>query len=147
MNTHILPAHYVSQPEPPSGHPAILTETMVRTNLPKQRLPFYQGDDQTQIPETFPSVSDTIPAMGELFSDAGYRCVHFGKTHDYGALKGFEVIPSNEIPKERTNPAIKFDYETFLDIDTTEKTVSWLKTEGAQTTQPFLAVARSPEST
>ena len=43
--------------------------------------------------------------------------------------------------KERTNPAIKFDYETFLDIDTTEKTVSWLKTEGAQTTQPFLAVA------
>ena len=116
-------------------------ETMVRTNLPKQRLPFYQGDDQTQIPETFPSVSDTIPAMGELFSDAGYRCVHFGKTHDYGALKGFEVIPSNEIPKERTNPAIKFDYETFLDIDTTEKTVSWLKTEGAQTTQPFLAVA------
>ena len=25
-------------------------ETMVRTNLPKQRLPFYQGDDQTQIP-------------------------------------------------------------------------------------------------
>ena len=27
---------------------------------------------------------------GELFSHAGYDCVHFGKTHDYGALRGFQ---------------------------------------------------------
>lgn len=116
-------------------------ETMVRTNLPNQRYPYYIGDDQTAAPETFPTVSDTIPTMGDLFTEAGYRCVHFGKTHDYGALRGFEVIPSVEIPMERTNPAIKFDYETFLDIDTTEKTVSWLKDEGAKTEKPFLAVA------
>lgn len=115
-------------------------ETMVRTNLPLQRYPVYQGEE-SEVPETFPEIAKDIPAMGQLFSDAGYRCVHFGKTHDYGTLKGFEVVPDVEIKVERANPAINFDYETYLDIDTTQKTVKWLREEGAKSEQPFLAVA------
>ena len=116
-------------------------ETMVRTNLPLQRYPFYKGDDVSEIPETFPTISEDIPAMGQLFSEAGYTCVHFGKTHDYGALKGFDAVPDIQIKVDRTNPAINFDYETYLDIDTTQKAVHWLKHEGADSEKPFLAVA------
>ena len=115
-------------------------ETMVRTNLPVQRYPFYEEDDITKMPETFPAISEDIPAMGQLFSSAGYTCVHFGKTHDYGALKGFEVVPDVQIKVDRTNPAINFDYETYRDIDTTQKAVHWLKTTGAKSEKPFLAV-------
>lgn len=116
-------------------------ETMVRSNLPAQRYPFYQGDDLSKTPETFPTISEEIPAMGQFFSNAGYTCVHFGKTHDYGALKGFQVVPDVEIKIDRTNPAINFDYETYLDVDTTQKTVRWLKNDAANIEQPFLAVA------
>ncbi len=115
-------------------------ETNVRTNLPVQRLPFYKGDSQAD-PKTFPALSADIPTMGDLFSEAGYTCVHFGKTHDYGALRGFDVIPSEEVVIPRTNPSINFDYETYLDVDTTRKTVSWLDSEAGKLETPFLAVA------
>ena len=48
------------------------------------------------------------------------------------------MIESEEIHVPRTSPAIKFDYETFLDIDTTEKSVQYLSSrpEG-----PFLMVS------
>lgn len=116
-------------------------ETGVRTNLPKQRVPFYKGEPAPDEPETFPSVPDTITTMGEIFSQAGYNCIHFGKTHDYGGLRGFQVVPSEEIHIERTNPAINFDYETYLDLDTAAKTVDWFTKEAPGCTKPFLAVA------
>lgn len=115
-------------------------ETNVRTNLPLQRLPFYKEEPDAK-PTVFSALSDQIPTMGTLFSQAGYTCVHFGKTHDYGALRGFEVIPSEEIHIERTNPSIHFDYETYLDIDTTQKAVSWLESQAEQSGKSFLAVA------
>lgn len=58
-----------------------------------------------------------------------------------GPLKGFQVVPDVEIKIDRTNPAINFDYETYLDVDTTQKTVRWLKNDAANIEQPFLAVA------
>ena len=78
-------------------------ETNVRTNLPLQRFPVYKDDPDTE-PKVFSALPNQIPAMGELFSQAGYTCVHFGKTHDYGALRGFQIIPSEEIHIERSNP-------------------------------------------
>lgn len=98
-------------------------QTNVRTNLPDQG---------------FPAVSDRIPTMGELFQRAGYECVHYGKTHDYGALRGFQVAPQEEVQIERTNPAIKFDYETFLDIDTVKKAADYLRKDHQKS---FLMVA------
>lgn len=115
-------------------------ETNVRTNLPLQRFPVYKDDPDTE-PKVFSALPNQIPAMGELFSQAGYTCVHFGKTHDYGALRGFQIIPSEEIHIERSNPSINFDYETYLDIDTTQKAVSWLNSQAGKLKNPFLAVA------
>lgn len=116
-------------------------ETNVRTNLPLQRYPIYKENTVTKTPDTFPSLSEEIPTMGELFSDAGYQCIHFGKAHDYGGLRGFEVIPDVQIRIERTNPAINFDYETYLDVDTTQKAVAWLTEQAPTLEKPFLAVA------
>ena len=109
-----------------------------RASFWTSRYPHQTGVLSNLPDQGFPAVSDGIPTLGELFSRAGYDCVHFGKTHDYGALRGFQVIESEEIHVPRTNPAIKFDYETFLDIDTTEKSVQYLtsKPEG-----PFLMVS------
>lgn len=86
-------------------------QTNVRTNLPDQG---------------FPALSAEIPTIGELFSTAGYQCVHIGKTHDYGSLRGFQVMPSQQITIPRANPGIPFDYETYFDIDTTQKAVDYL---------------------
>ena len=109
-----------------------------RASFWTSRYPHQTGVLSNLPDQGFPAVSDDIPTLGELFSHAGYDCVHFGKTHDYGALRGFKVIESEEIHVPRTNPAIKFDYETYLDIDTTEKSVQYLSSrpEG-----PFLMVS------
>lgn len=109
-----------------------------RASFWTSRYPHQTGVLSNLPDQGFPAVSGDIPTLGELFSRAGYDCVHFGKTHDYGALRGFQVIESEEIKVPRTNPAIKFDYETFLDIDTTEKSVQYLSSrpEG-----PFLMVS------
>ena len=116
-------------------------ETGVRTNLPLQQVPRFREQPHSVEPEIMASLSETLPTMGQLFSEAGYRCVHFGKTHDYGALKGFQIVPSEEVKIPRENPSINYDYETFLDIDTTQKAVRWLSTEANSCGQPFLAVA------
>ena len=98
----------------------------------------------------FPALSESIPTLGDCFSSSGYECVHFGKTHDYGSLRGFTVVPDLEIKTRRTHPAIKFDYETFKDIDTTQKVTAYLRSKEAENTAarpkqnartPFLAVA------
>ena len=99
----------------------------------------HQTDIRSNLPDQgFPALADHIPTLGEYFSRCGYQCIHFGKTHDYGALRGFEVIDSTEIKIPRTNPGIIFDYETYLDVDTTGKTVDFLNSSHDQ---PFLAVA------
>lgn len=109
-----------------------------RASFWTSRYPHQTGVLSNLPDQGFPAVSDAIPTLGELFSQAGYECVHFGKAHDYGALRGFQVIESEEVHVPRTNPAIKFDYETFLDIDTTGKSVNYLnsKPDG-----PFLMVS------
>lgn len=86
----------------------------------------------------FPGVSSGIPTLGDLFSGAGYGCVHFGKTHDYGSLRGFRVVESQSIQIPRTHPAINFDYETYLDIDTTKQSIHYLSSKPEK---PFLMVS------
>jgi choline-sulfatase len=100
-------------------------ETNVRTNVKKL---------------AFPHLSDDIPTLGEVFARNHYRCIHFGKQHDYGALRGFEVSEESMEETERTNSAIPFDYETFMDISTTGKVVRYLGGTAKQDL-PFLLVA------
>jgi choline-sulfatase len=45
-------------------------------------------------------VSPDVPTLGEALAGAGYRCAYFGKTHDGGALRGFDVTPEADDPVE-----------------------------------------------
>ncbi len=99
-------------------------QTGVLSNLPDQ------GFDQ---------LSTDIPTMGEVFGQSGYKCLHFGKQHDYGSLRGFDIREEMQIKQERDNEAINYDYETFYDENTTKQVVEFLQDNPKG--QPFFAVA------
>lgn len=101
-------------------------QTNVLSNLPDQ------GFDAS----AFPSEKVT---MGDLFSKAGYECMHFGKEHDYGTLRGFKCHEQTQIHMERENEAINYDYETYLDENTTRQVVDYFENDVAD--RPFFAVA------
>ena len=75
--------------------------------------------------------------MGSLFSDAGYRTIHFGKTHDAGSLRGFEIAP-REPKMDKDHPGWLTEHEGAIDADTRQKTVDFLN--GYSDDAPFLAV-------
>lgn len=95
----------------------------VTSNLPKQK----QAD--------FP---DSITTLGEVFQKGGYECIHFGKEHDYGALRGFTKVVNEQKKTEPENPALPYDYETYFDIDTTEKAVRYLQESVPGIDKPLL---------
>lgn len=77
-----------------------------------------------------------IATLGELFSDAGYQAVHFGKTHDMGALRGF--THKEPVAKPFTDPNFPINNDSFLDVGTCEDVTGFL----SQThTQPFICIA------
>ncbi|MEG1135110.1 MAG: sulfatase-like hydrolase/transferase [Cellulosilyticaceae bacterium] len=86
----------------------------------------------------FDKLSGEIPTLGEVFTQNGWRCVHFGKEHDYGALRGFEVVKSVEIKKEPEYPSWTYAYESHFDEDTTQKVVNFIDSKPEL---PYLAVA------
>ena len=95
----------------------------VINNLPKQK----QAD--------FPN---SITTLGEVFQKGGYECIHFGKEHDYGALRGFTKVVNEQKKTEPENPALPYDYETYFDIDTTEKAVRYLQQTAPNIDKPLL---------
>ena len=87
-----------------------------------------------------PNVPDTSPTIGSSFADAGYRAVHFGKRHDAGSLRGFEVVPEKEDENLRPeHPAWPVNYDTRKDRDIRTKLASFLSRYADP--QPFIAVA------
>ncbi len=84
-----------------------------------------------------PPFPEHLPTMGTLFDEAGYRAVHFGKQHDSGSLRGFEIEPQKELPVE-SSPEYPLNYDTKQDRWTTTKIVEFLKNHAGP---PFLAVA------
>lgn len=109
-----------------------------RASFWTSRYPHQTGVLSNLPDQGFPTLSPDMETLGDLFSGAGYDCVHFGKTHDYGGLRGFRIVDSRQIVIPRANPAIKFDYETYLDIDTTKKSIEYLS---SKPDQPFLMVS------
>jgi choline-sulfatase len=85
-------------------------------------------------------IAETLPTMGEIFSAAGYRTVHFGKQHDMGGLRGFaHVEPQKGVEVEPDHPAWPLNYDTFRDRYTRLRTVEWLQDYADDA--PFLLVA------
>jgi choline-sulfatase len=85
-----------------------------------------------------PPVPEHVPTMGALFAGAGYEPIHFGKMHDAAALRGFNVIPTGELPVE-ADPAWPVNYDTLQDRYTTTRVIEYLRQRG--TDGPFLLVA------
>jgi choline-sulfatase len=78
---------------------------------------------------TVPTVAETLPCLGQLFADAGYDAVHFGKDHAAGALRGFRIVPLGKLPVEGT-PAWPVGNDSTTDRHTTSLATAYLRTPG-----------------
>ncbi|NRA37467.1 MAG: sulfatase-like hydrolase/transferase [Planctomycetes bacterium] len=69
--------------------------------------------------------------LGELLTSQGYACTHFGKTHDSGSLRGFNVVQGGE--KEIPAPdAFMYNYDTFQDVFAADQACTYLSQEHQQ---------------
>lgn len=80
-----------------------------------------------------------MPTLGDVFRGAGYRTVHFGKTHDAGSLRGFDVVESKRKQLDDVSPAWPVDYDSELDRDTRAKAIEFLTDYRGPA--PYVAVA------
>ena len=60
-------------------------------------------------------ISQSLPTLGETFSRAGWEAIHFGKTHDAGALRGFVCEPEKETVFDEEDPAFPLNEDSFRD--------------------------------
>lgn len=86
-----------------------------------------------------PTLKEDIPTLGTLFSDSGYKTIHFGKTHDAGSLRGFECVKVERPELDDAELHWPVNYDSQQDRDTREKVVNFLETY--QEDKPYLAVA------
>lgn len=77
--------------------------------------------------------------LGEVFQNAGYETVHFGKKHDAGTLKGFNSTPMEACFIEDELYEVPYFKNTYNDKDTTNKVVSYI--DNRTSTQPLFLVA------
>lgn len=105
-----------------------------RASLWTGRMPHETGVRGNQREARIPA---GMPGLGTVFAAAGYRCVHFGKRHDMGGLREFDIQELGEQPVAAT-PPWKSYYDTLEDRDTTRRVVEFLSRAPRE---PFLAVA------
>ncbi len=99
--------------------------------------PHETGIDSNGRKAFVPTLPDSVPTLGSIFSDDGYDCVHFGKKHDAGALRGFTCEPEESLPVEGTE-AWPVNRDTMHDRYTAVKSVEYLEKHGDE---PFVMVA------
>jgi Arylsulfatase A and related enzymes len=81
-------------------------------------------------------VPENIPTLGSLFVAGGYEAVHFGKTHDMGALRGF--THKEPVPQPFEDPEFPVNRDSFLDVGTCSDVVDYLTDPPAK---PFICIA------
>lgn len=81
-------------------------------------------------------IPQNIPTVGSLFSAAGYDAVHFGKTHDMGALRGFKH--KDPVPQPFNDPEFPVNNDSFLDVGTCRDVVGYLSNPPRA---PFICIA------
>lgn len=84
-------------------------------------------------------VSDDLPTMGEVFSNNGYECVHFGKQHDSGALRGFKIHPLGQIKVEDEHKEFPLTKDSYVDVHTMKYALEYLNSTKGNT-KPFFCV-------
>jgi choline-sulfatase len=85
-----------------------------------------------------PEIQQSIATVGSVFSKAGYKTVHFGKQHDAGSLRGFELLPINKKEIADATPAWPVNYDTQQDSNTREQAVKFLSSYAEP--RPYIAV-------
>ena len=84
-------------------------------------------------------ISEELPTLGETFSQAGWQTMHFGKTHDGGALRGFVCEPENELTFPEEEPAFPLNEDSFRDNYTVHAACRFL--EERKDDRPLLMIA------
>lgn len=85
-----------------------------------------------------PLFTEELPTLGEVFTQGGYKAIHFGKRHDSGALRGFELVEEDETHVEDENPAWPYNFDTYNDQYTTDRAVEYFSSYAEE--KPLLAV-------
>ncbi len=85
-----------------------------------------------------PLFTEKLPTLGEVFTLGGYRAIHFGKRHDSGALRGFELVEEDETFVPDENPAWPYNFDTYNDQYTTDRAVEFFSSY--EDDKPLLAV-------
>lgn len=83
-------------------------------------------------------ISDSLPTLGETFARAGWQTVHFGKTHDGGALRGFQCWPEDEEVFPAEDPAFVLNTDSYRDRYTSRAACRFL--EKRQDNRPLLMI-------
>ncbi|HBC89717.1 MAG TPA: sulfatase [Lentisphaeria bacterium] len=89
---------------------------------------------------TEPVLDESVPTLGSIFTEAGYRAFNFGKKHDAGSLRGFECavnVPDMEM--EDNEPVFPISVDTRRDRNTRKLVVDFLK--NYKEDKPYVAIA------
>lgn len=89
-------------------------------------LPHRTGIDSNGGDRAVPPFPAQLPTLGTLFSAAGYRCLHFGKRHDAGALRGFQLVEEAQ-EEVAARPGIPVGSDSRKDAYTSRRTCAWLR--------------------
>lgn len=86
-------------------------------------------------------VTQSIPTLGDQLTQAGYHAIHFGKRHDNGSLRGFELVPIEEMAVTDQD-GWPVNYDSFQDENTVCKIEQYFANmPNTQQNKPFMAVA------
>ena len=94
---------------------------------------------RVQDPDILPnaSVPEDMPTIGETFKQAGYNTIHFGKCHDSGGLRGFDIVPDGIRESESVPAGYPENNDTWKDHWAMDRFGEWA--EGGFP-EPFCAV-------
>lgn len=70
-------------------------------------------------------VPEDMPTLGATFKEAGYQTIHFGKCHDSGALRGFDIVPDGQIKSEQVPAAYPENSDTWKDNWAMQRFAEW----------------------
>lgn len=83
------------------------------------------------------TVPADMPTLGSLFRAAGYQTIHFGKTHDSGALRDFEIAAGGERRSEQVPVGYPENSDTWKDNWAMDRFGEWAE---RGLSEPFLCV-------
>ncbi len=72
-------------------------------------------------------VAESMPTIGESFSSAGYETIHFGKCHDSGGLRGFEIVPDGIRESSSVPEAYPENQDTSKDRWAIDRFAEWAR--------------------